>query len=89
MEGGQETQKKNTKMRTGCLSNFPIAVISHCDQGNLQNTEFMGGLEFQRIVGHHHHGREYDNRQIGMVLEQQLRADILKHNPEAKGGTIG
>lgn len=48
-----------------CL-NLSVAVKGYHDQGK----EFVGGLEFQKVGVHGHHGREHGSRQEGMVLEQ-------------------
>lgn len=42
----------------GCLNYFAIVVIRHHDQ-EIQKIEFWGGLQFQRVSIHNHHGGQH------------------------------
>lgn len=59
-----------------------VLVIFHCcgkikhhDQNNLSKKEFIWDL-FEAARDHDHQGRKCESRQVGMVLEQWLRAHV-------------
>lgn len=66
------------------VTSFSIAVKS---QSNLQEKTFNWGLAYSfKGWVHDQHGEKHGSRQADMVLRQQLRAYMLRQQPQSRGG---
>lgn len=64
-----------------------IALIRHHDEENMLGKVFHLGLPVPRVRMHDNYDTEHESSQANMVVEQQLRTHILKHNHEQRDVT--